>query len=80
MSRLRRVIDKELGRAEVDTIESTQFISMKEMLKILPFKRETIYHWIRMKKIPHYKVAGRILFDKIEFLEFMRRYYVEADN
>jgi excisionase family DNA binding protein len=43
-----------------------KFITVDEAATMLRVKRQTLYKWICMKRIPSYSIGGRTLFDEEE--------------
>lgn len=41
-----------------------KYITVRELCELLRLSRSTVYTLISEKKIPHFKLGGKILFDK----------------
>ena len=54
-------------------MEAKSYISVQDLMKLLPLKRSHIYSLIKKKKIPFYKLGGLILFDKKEIVEWFEQ-------
>ena len=50
--------------------KNTSYLSVKEVAEFLGLKEPTLYNYIRMGKIPHYRKGKRILFTN-SLLEFL---------
>ena len=50
-----------------------RFISIDEVATITGYKRPTLYRFVALKQIPHYKRKGRISFKSSEIQEWMRQ-------
>jgi excisionase family DNA binding protein len=47
-------------------METKVYLSVQDLMKLLPLKKSHIYSMIQSKKIPYYKLGGRYMFEKIE--------------
>ena len=47
-------------------METKVYLSVQDLMKLLPLKKSHIYSMIQSKKIPFYKLGGRYMFEKIE--------------
>ena len=54
-------------------MEAKDYLSVKDLMKLLPLKRSHIYSLINQNKIPFYKIGGLFLFDKKEIMEWFEQ-------
>jgi len=47
-------------------METKVYLSVQDLMKLLPLKKSHIYSMIQSKKMPFYKLGGRYMFEKIE--------------
>ena len=47
-------------------METKVYLSVQDLMKLLPLKKSHVYSMIQSKKIPFYKLGGRYMFEKIE--------------
>ncbi len=48
------------------------YIGVEEAAKLLKLAKGTVYQKVHSRTIPHYKVGGRLYFDKEELLSMIR--------
>lgn len=53
-------------------METENFLTLKEVARILRVSVVTMNRFMREEKIPSYKVGGRRLFDKSEVIQWVR--------
>ncbi len=59
------------GTAEAKSAQNDNFISIDEVANITGYKRPTLYRFVALKQIPHYKRKGRICFKSVEVNDWM---------
>ena len=47
-------------------METKVYLSVQDLIKLLPLKKSHIYSMIQTKTMPFYKLGGRYMFEKIE--------------
>jgi excisionase family DNA binding protein len=47
-------------------METKVYLSVQDLMKLLPLKRSHVYSLIQSKKVPFYKIGGRYMFEKTE--------------
>jgi excisionase family DNA binding protein len=52
-------------------MDSITYLNADEASKLIKVKKETIYHYTHMKKIPHIKVGKKIVFELDELISWM---------
>ncbi len=57
-----------------------QYCNIKTLSECTGIKKSTLYNWVHEKKIPHYKVYGRLLFKLEEMIEFIESKRIEATD
>ena len=57
-----------------------RYIGPQELSQYLDMKPDTIYSWIWQRKIPHFKVGGRVKFDLLEIDEWLKAKKVQEIN
>lgn len=60
--------------------EARTMISKEEAAKVIGRSTATIQNLVTKKSIPHYKVAGRLMFSKEELNEWLDAAKVEVGN
>ena len=64
-----------------DYIENKQYLSVKELSQYVGISVHTIYLWIQLKKIPYYKINGKIVkFSLPEIEEWLKAQRFESLN
>ncbi len=51
---------------------TTDFITIDEVEEITRMKRVSLYRLTKDKKIPHYKIGKRCLFDRQELIDWVK--------
>lgn len=51
---------------------NTEILNVEQAAQLLNLKVDSMYQLIGKKGIPHYKPAGRLLFDKAELVEWIK--------
>ena len=49
------------------------YVTVEQLSRLFPYSRSLIYREVRLGKIPHLRLAGRIAIDVREFEEQLRR-------
>ncbi len=59
--------------------ENKQYLSVKELSQYVGISVHTIYLWIQLKKIPYYKINGKIVkFNLPEIEEWLKEQRFES--
>jgi len=59
--------------------ENKQYLSVKELSQYVGISIHTIYLWIQLKKIPYYKINGKIVkFNLPEIEEWLKEQRFES--
>jgi len=56
------------------------YLTVEELAKNLKVSKKTLYNWIWLRKIPYFKVNGKILFDKNEIENWVEKHYFPEKN
>lgn len=58
-------------------IENKQYLSAKELSQYVGISIHTIYLWIQLKKIPYYKINGKIVkFSLSEIEQWLKEQHI----
>lgn len=57
-----------------------KMLTVKQVSELTQVKEKTIYQWVEMRQIPHYKLNGAIRFNYDVILEWMNSCARQADN
>lgn len=58
-----------------------RYLNPKELSEYLGLKPDTIYSWIWQRKIPYFKIGGRLVkFDLREIEEWLKEQHVKEMN
>ena len=62
-------------------IENKHYLSVKQLSEYMGISVHTIYLWIQLKKIPYYKINGKIVkFNLPEIEEWLKEQRFESLN
>lgn len=84
MGNMRETIQKELNSYSSDVgmaskkLEDKLFIRTRDLIRILPINKQTVYQWTKHNLIPYYKIGKSVYFDKGEVLEWLKRFYIPS--
>jgi excisionase family DNA binding protein len=56
------------------------YLTVEELAKYLKVTKKTLYNWIWLRKIPYFKINGKILFEKNEVESWIKEHYVPEKN
>ncbi|MBW2044328.1 MAG: helix-turn-helix domain-containing protein [Deltaproteobacteria bacterium] len=54
-----------------------RFLSIQELAEYLGVKKNTLYSWVNMRKIPYTKVGRLVRFEKQKIDEWLKKHEVE---
>ena len=57
-----------------------KYIRVPEAAKLLGVSRRTLQRWCAERDVPHYKVAGAVLFDPTELEDYVQAHRVEPEG
>jgi excisionase family DNA binding protein len=59
---------------------AAEYLTVKEVARMLRQKPRTIYQWVADRRIPHFKPGRVLLFDSVEIDNWIRQSRREAES
>jgi excisionase family DNA binding protein len=59
-------------QTEIIRSDDAEYLTLDEVVRVLPLAKGTLYRYTSKGQIPHYKVGGRLVFDKEEIHAWIR--------
>jgi len=61
------------NQATAEVLPKPRWLSITQLLEVLPLKKSRIYYLTHIGAIPHHKIGQTLLFREDEILEWMER-------
>jgi excisionase family DNA binding protein len=52
-------------------MSTQEYLTVKELSQLIRISKTTIYDLVKDEKIPHIRIEGRIVFDKVKIKDWM---------